>query len=106
MRQSEIYTLQKLCKILDVHPSFNRRWSYNQEWSDIPFPKLTTLKVKSWNEPIKKFKNSPNWFELLTSIDELLVYDGDSHHNCLVDFQVTTDSTTREGHTVIVYLDS
>jgi hypothetical protein len=86
MRQNELLGFNKLLKTLDLEVDFNDKFTNGQNWEDVPFHNLKSLKVGSWNDPYRDFETPPNWFEILKTIDELLVKDNDYHHKWIGGF--------------------
>jgi len=87
MRQNEILGFNKLLKTLDLEVSFNEKFTYDQNWEDVPFQDLKALRVGYCNDSCKEFKNPPNWFEILKTIDELLIKNNDYHHRWISSFK-------------------
>jgi len=86
MRYNEMKAFNKLLKTLDLEPYLNEKFTYGQNWEDVPFHNLKSLKVDSWGESYRDFGTPPNWFEILKTIDELLVKDNDYHHKWISGF--------------------
>ncbi len=77
----------------------NRKHSYRQEWSDVPYPNIEIITIHGHNVYKKVNGSTCSWLKIYLIVDSLIPHLGNPNARYLAEFMI-------KGTELIVYLDS
>ena len=80
MRTSAITKFNEESSYLKVDYRFNEVHARGHEWTDVPFPELRGLKLRTWSNDAEELPENPTWWDILDGLDRLIAFSCDQHH--------------------------